>query len=350
MLKLLPQLAEVGYDGWIKALQLIAYNDGWYDPDAEDASEHWEPSDFDPSLHDKKSKRDRKLCFTIMYKQCKGLEYLFEGVKLGDAVGAYKHITRVYNRSTTAAYIEAQAAFTASNMAVDHVDLNEFIALINARAKRLNAMGGAVTERQKCAVLLKGLLTEFEVIKTLIEVKPISTLTYEGNGDALIDFAVSKCIMNLKNGGPRGAKTFTVLASGDGKHSEHNHSCRNWDNMSVCSYGDKCKFEHNGKGGGGGNGPDIAAMRQQRNGKGGGKGGKGGRRGERDSGIVCSYCSKPNHTEAECFSKKNKKNGLSPATRAFVVKCLDERKRGRSSSPPPSNSGSRSRSPKGPRT
>ena len=65
---------------------------------------------------------------------------------------------------------------------------------------------GAVTERQKCAVLLKGLLTEFEVIKTLIEVKPINDITYEGIGDDLIDFAVTKSICNLKNGGPRGAK------------------------------------------------------------------------------------------------------------------------------------------------
>ena len=270
MLKLLPQLAEVGYDRWIKGLQIIAFNDAWYDPDAENAFEDWEPSPFDLTLNDKKSKRDHKLCFTVMYKRCTGLEYLFEGVKLGDAVGAYRHITRLYNRSTTAAYIEASAAFSASNMAVDHVDLNEFIALINARAKRLNAMGGAVTERMKCAVLLKGLLTEFEVIKTLIEVKPISTLTYEGTGDALNDFAVSKSLTNLKNGGPRGAKTFAVQAAGE--HSDHNHSCRNWDNMGECSYGDTCKFKHSGKGGGGGNGRDIADTRRQRNGKGGGKG------------------------------------------------------------------------------
>ena len=201
------------------ALQLIAYGEKWYDPDDAGTPDNWKPSNFDTSLHDSKSKRDRKLCFTIMYKQCKGLEYLFEGVKLGDAVGAYKHITRVYNRNTTAAYIAANAAFTASNMAVNHVDLNEFIALIAARAKLVNVMGGAVTERQKCAVLLKGLLTEFKVIKTLIEVKPINSITYEGIGNSLIDFAVTKSICNLKNGGPRGAKTFAAQAAS----AEHEH-------------------------------------------------------------------------------------------------------------------------------
>lgn len=77
MLKILPQLAEVGYDAWIKALQLIAFSEEWYDPDDAAAPEDWQPSDFDGSLHDKKSKRDRKLCFTIMYKQCKVLEHLF---------------------------------------------------------------------------------------------------------------------------------------------------------------------------------------------------------------------------------------------------------------------------------
>ena len=73
-------------------------------------------------------------------------------------------------------------------MAADHVDLNEFIALISSRAKRLNVMGGAVTERMKCAVLLKGLLTEFNVIKTMIEVKPIGDITFEQIGEELIDF------------------------------------------------------------------------------------------------------------------------------------------------------------------
>jgi hypothetical protein len=214
LLKILPQLAEVGYDEWMRSLQLIAYSEDWYDTTAPDAPDEWEPSNFDVSLQDKKSVRDRKICFTIMYKCCKGLEHLFEGVKLGDPVHAYKNLKRVYNRDTTAGFITAQAAFTSSRMELDHADLPQFVALVSRRAKRVIALGGAVTEKQKVSVLLKGLLSEFKVIKTLIEVRPMNVNTYEVVCNDLTDYAITEEIYNLKNGGNRGAKTFSVAAGG----------------------------------------------------------------------------------------------------------------------------------------
>ncbi len=139
LLKILPQLAEVGYDEWMRSLQLIAYSEDWYDQAAPDAPADWQPSDFDISLRDKESIRNRKICFTIMYKCCKGLEHLFEGVKLGDPVHAYKNLKRLNNRDSTAGFITAQAAFTSSKMELDHVDLPEFVALVSRRAKSLKS-------------------------------------------------------------------------------------------------------------------------------------------------------------------------------------------------------------------
>ena len=100
MIKIVPQLNEVGFDNWFKALQIVAYNEDWYnveDP-AYDNEQGWQPSDFDPALVDRDSKRARKLCFTLMYKTCKDLEYFFEGIKLGDAIAAYNRITRAKQR------------------------------------------------------------------------------------------------------------------------------------------------------------------------------------------------------------------------------------------------------------
>ena len=160
MIKIVPQLNEVGYDNWLKSLQLVAYSEDRYDKEGEmfDGEQGWQPSDFDVSLVDRTSKRARKMCFTLMYKTCKDLEYYFEGINLGDATAAYNRITRVYNRQTTAGYIASSQAFTGSNMAIEYVDLVQFIALIASRAKRVKSLGGTVSGEEKIAVLLGGLL------------------------------------------------------------------------------------------------------------------------------------------------------------------------------------------------
>ena len=62
LLKIVPQLSEVGYDGWLKAIQLVAYSEEWYEDVTVDGEEPagWQPSDFDPAKTDKKSKRNQK--------------------------------------------------------------------------------------------------------------------------------------------------------------------------------------------------------------------------------------------------------------------------------------------------
>ena len=34
MIKIVPQLNEVGFDNWLKALQIVAYSEDWYNVDA----------------------------------------------------------------------------------------------------------------------------------------------------------------------------------------------------------------------------------------------------------------------------------------------------------------------------
>ena len=39
LLKIVPQLKEVGYDNWLKAFQIVAYSEEWYDEDGADLDE-----------------------------------------------------------------------------------------------------------------------------------------------------------------------------------------------------------------------------------------------------------------------------------------------------------------------
>ncbi len=236
---------------------------------------------------DRESKRARKLCFTLMYKTCKDLEHHFEGIKLGDATAAYNRLTRVYNRQTTAGYIASSQAFTSSNMAIDHVDLCQFVAIISSRAKRVKSLDGTVSEKEKIAVLLGGLLPEFKTQKLLIQNQPIDTLTYEEVGNSLTDFAITEGIFSLKVGGKQAAdKTYAVNANG-ATVGASKEGCRNYARDGTCSYGDDCKFSHSANG---------AELRKQRMGK-GGKGGTGGKGG--GSKASCAHCSKRAHHETE---------------------------------------------------
>ena len=151
LLKVVGQLSEVGFERWLKSIQHTAHRENWYDTEAGlfDTELGWQPSDFDPTQTDKKSKANYKLCYSLIYETCRDVDHLFEDVAIGDTIAAYARITRVYNRHTTEGFLAAQHTFTGTSMAKDNVNINQFISLITSRAKRVISLGGNVSEAEK---------------------------------------------------------------------------------------------------------------------------------------------------------------------------------------------------------
>ena len=323
LLKLVSPLQEVGFDKWFKELQLAGYNNDWYDNETFFSKLGWQPSDMPevtdavPSSARKLLSRNRKNCYALIVKSCKGLEQHFEGVPIGDVSALYEKITQVYLRKSAAGYMDAQTTFTGSKMSVDHVNITEFKAFVLQRANKVDALGKGqgdddtdrkVSESEKITVLLQGLLPEFHDKKTELGAKRIGQLRFDEVGADLVDYAVSEKLSDLKIGGSlHGADKVYALDASD-------RECKHFANHGTCPYDPNCKFSHKGTPGAN-RAPSRAETSQGRTDD---------RKVRRQrSRLVCGHCSIIGHAISDCFSFKNqgksKYDSHSPATRVFLA-------------------------------
>ena len=292
MLKIVPMIKEVGYDEWLKKIQLVAYQYDWYNEDDFDEDNEWDPTQFAPVNGGNLSaadKRAKKVCFTLIFNTLKGHEHLLTSIAMGDTVAAFKAVTTYFQRDTAAGAVDASSAFTTSSMMKDHVSISEFVALVSKRAKKVIKSGGSANEVDKLSTLLKGLLPEFKEVKTIIMMQPMNTLVYSDVAAHLFDYAQTNGIDSLKQGG---SKDKVFLA----EEQSEIPACRNFARHGSCSFGEKCKFDHGG---------GQSKSKQQHQSK------------PTHQKRHCNYCGKDTHNEDRCFKKKSdeRSNG-GPATRS----------------------------------
>ena len=199
-LQVLGKLEDIGYEGWVKNLQLIAYNYDWYDVDEEEDGFVWTPLDMAEATT-AKQKKDKKTCFTLISKSAESKNHLLEDVALGDAAGAYRAITSYYERDTVSSFLKSQKELTGSSMMKEHVDVAEFASLISKRAKHVIRLGGQVSEELKITILINGLIPAFDTIKDTLLTRRLADLSFACVLQDLVDFAESKGIKEFKHGG-----------------------------------------------------------------------------------------------------------------------------------------------------
>ena len=233
--------------------------------------------------NDDKKQQARKLCYmVIMITTQQNYEYLLEDVQHGDAEAAYEAICEEFRSTTISGYVEAQRDFMSSSMAIDNANVSEFIKLVSRRAKEFERLGGHVTEEAKIAVLLQGLLPEFEVKKISFYDRDFSSLTWKQVETELKSFAKYTKISDLKQGGN---KSNTFLASTSNEQEE----CRLWNKYGRCKFDTKCKSKHVGKGGKSNN-TNRSKLKTK----------------------WCDYCSREGHETNKCFKKRNDERETKP--------------------------------------
>jgi hypothetical protein len=268
-ISLVPALEATNFDVWKKAVghlkMLFQWDDAVLNPRGA------KPKDAD------KFADDMRLAYMAIFTTTAKLySYLLEDVPEGDSSAAFTAICEDFQSTTTGGYVAASDAFTSSNMVSDQVAIGEFIALVSKRAKEFQRQGGNVDEKAKIAVLLKGLLPQFNTKKDSLYDQDISTLTWATVVKQLKSYATHQNIKDLRNGNTSSKNTFAISAGQE--------ECRNWAKYGECKYRN-CKFQH------------VGPARKDRDG---------------NDNETCSYCGKKNHKADVCFKKRNdEKKGAS---------------------------------------
>ena len=150
---------------------------------------------------------------------------------------AFLAVNNYFRRQTMGGRNNAMNNFQTITMANSNTNFLEYAAKVERLGDLVNEMGGNVGEYEKINILLKGLLPQFEPIKIIIN--NANEDSYEQVKNAIFDFSENQGLTELRKGGGRnhGPNVFFVQ-----------NQCRNWSRY-KCTYGEKCKFKHEGPGG-----------------------------------------------------------------------------------------------------
>ena len=286
MLKLIPVLTSENFEDWLKGLQMVAAQFGWYDPDTK---EEWTPEAFADNDGGETvlQRRQRITCFTLIVNTSTTFKYLHNNVNIGDASSAYLKICSLLNRSTMAGLIEASQKFVNSSMASDKLSVGEFSAIISQRAKLVRKRGGVAPETQMVTLLLNGLLPEFKPFKTITLSKPVAELSFDSINESLLDFARANNISDLRYGGKH---QHNIFFGGDARSPATLPPCRFFA-KGTCNRGNKCRFPH------GNNGkrqlPSASRPTSST---------------QQGKPTNCDYCMRPGHSAKHCFKRRKEES------------------------------------------
>jgi hypothetical protein len=147
---------------------------------------------------------------------------------------------------------------------------------------------------------MKGLHKDFGEVVTKIQLEPART--WVETVTAVKGFAKFKQLNHLCESSDasreESARTF---------FTDVKQQCKQWTTTGTCDWsakheGTPCKFNHGDRKGADGSGRGRGGGPGRSGGRGPGKGGKS--RGDTPSGVLCPYCGKGKHKEADCYKKK----------------------------------------------
>ena len=247
-LQTVPQLNEVEYHAWLRAIEVVANKDRWH-PSILD------PTHAAPANPTTKQECDVRNAFALLMANTKNTMVAIglESCPLGDAVAGFHMVRLHYHPDSQGGKASATNNFYSATMANTNTTISEWLAMVQRRAKNLQAAGGQVDDAAIKTRVLSGLLPEFSGIKLILEQKePPPTSAQVGT--TLRAHAVDNGLAELSKGNKQGSKfnTFAVHDRNDRKphmlsRQKVDEACKLWGKF-KCRYPD-CKYNHDGPGG-----------------------------------------------------------------------------------------------------
>lgn len=240
-------LKDVGYHRFTKQLKRQALAYGWPPhimTDTDDLSDEDRGDLNANTVEGLSTLLHIRNAYVIITAMCDGhqVEHLLEGCEESRARAALDIIKQYFYPSTTAGKRIAYKTFNNATMANTHTNIVEWVAVVRQNAQYLRQVGGQADDDAELAVLLSGLLPDFEKLKLILDEDDQLTLTSAIK--RLTNHARSHGLLEVAKGkgtAPSGAKVFVAKAPVQ--------PCYQWSKNS-CRYGKFCKFSHEAPGGG----------------------------------------------------------------------------------------------------
>ena len=225
-----------------------------------------------------KAYADMKNLYMLLLKKCEGhtVHSRLSSAKMGDARACINKLYGYFYPKTPSGQQTCYTAFNTNTQSNTNTTLVEWMDVVATNADILSYVSGIATEDSaKMAVLLNGVLPEFEPVKLIINYDP--SLDYDQVCDNLLDYARNKDILELKrHGAKKEGKVFMVGSKSNKQGQEDSSSgdtpyrknggggeprplltleqkaklpCPRWSMYNKCRWGKDCHYSHAGPGG-----------------------------------------------------------------------------------------------------
>jgi hypothetical protein len=299
--RMMVELRNVGYVTWVNSLEDIAQMCEWQDGLMDLAD-----GPYDMSTEDASDKINRMVAWQVLKMSLKGLEVLIQTVMMDkgkDFNKAYMRIHAEYHREEPASLIDMYSGLTGNDFTLKGTDKTvlEFAALLDARTRRLEKLGGnKMGETQKLAIFVKA-LPQPEYTHVIRMIRNEKTMTLMDAVRKARSFAVSEKLeaeigeedsFGLKK---RNKKEHQIFYNYEKK------PCSWFAKHGTCKFADRCYFSHDKVPGSGSGGYEEKNKKFN---------------GAKFNGA-CRFCNMKGHKESACGKKlmqqQQKEQAMRPA-------------------------------------
>jgi len=197
-------LTRTNWLRWREKMEDITYQENW--PEGilnweSDGALKWDGSESaeGDSAEDKWKNKQRRLAYALVKMRVSdSLSYLLHGIKKGDVQEIIQKLKKVLTKNTEKQALKLANAFASQSMRSTGLNFTRFVPYILNYVNELKAVGEIVSDLKMKAVLIEGLLPEFTVIKSHIELSTQGTYTFESAVEAIDNFARDEGLLHLR--------------------------------------------------------------------------------------------------------------------------------------------------------
>jgi gag-polypeptide of LTR copia-type len=244
----MPKLTQSNWSAWKRALEIIAYNEGWereiLDMKFEEKAEWDGNEEADDTIS-----AARRVAFSVQRLSVSDdLKHLTVQVRIGDSRGMFKKLSGRFMRMTQGGIAALYSEFINYTQEQSGFSVEKYASTLLEKAEMLRSLGRNISANELVAALFKGILKpEFIAVITVLSMQPATVCTWDASIEAITNFALDHgCIDSRRGGNTKPVTNLTMKGGALSAAEKKKKPCRFHKMPAGCKFGDACSFSHAG--------------------------------------------------------------------------------------------------------